>query len=117
MPLAVEVFPITDVAGWRQFAEEIASGERSAAHADMLRRFGVTREHIFHQSSPEGDVMVLVWEGVEQDEAAQGLGDIVQNPQSEHEQYLVSHVIPNFHGVDPTAGPPPRVEKVGVIET
>ncbi len=117
MPIAVEVFPITNVPGWRQFAQEVSSGERSAAHAEMLRRFGVTREHIFHQSTPDGDVMVLVWEGVEQDEAAEGLANIVQNPQSEHEQYLVSHVIPTLHGVDPTAGPPPRVEKVAVIET
>jgi hypothetical protein len=35
--LAAHAFPIADVAGWRQFAEEISTGERSEAHAEMLR--------------------------------------------------------------------------------
>ncbi len=117
MALAVQVLPITDVAGWRQFAEEISTGERSNAHAEMLRRFGVTRESALRQPTPAGEVMILVWEGVEQEEAAAALSEMVQNPQSEHERYIVSHVIPNFHGVDPTAGPLPPAEKVSVVET
>jgi hypothetical protein len=115
--LAVNSIPIADVAGWRQFVEEVSTGERSNAHAEMLRRFGVTREHIFQQSTPHGDVMVLVWEGVEQEDAAAAFNEIVQNPQSEHERYITSHVVPNLHGVDPSAGPPPPVEKVAVVET
>ncbi len=117
MALAVHVFPIADLAGWRQFAEEISTGERSEAHREMLRRFGVSRENIFQQSTPQGDIMVLVWEGVEQEDGVAAMGDLVQNPQSEHERYIVSHVVPNFHGVDPTAAPPPRMEKVVVVET
>jgi hypothetical protein len=114
--LAVQVLPIVDVAGWRRFAEEISMGERSEAHAEMLRRFGVTRESAFRQPMPDGEVMILVWEGVEQEEAAAALSEMVQNPQSEHERYIVSHVVPNLHGVDPTAGPLPAVEKVSVVE-
>jgi len=41
----------------------------------------------------------------------------VQNPQSEHERYIATHVIPDLHGADPTAGPPPAVQKVATIET
>ena len=35
----------------------------------MMLRLGIKREHIRHQASPAGDVMVLIWEGVEQDRA------------------------------------------------
>ena len=31
------------------------------------------------------------------------LADPVQNPQSEHERYIATHVIPDLHGADPTA--------------
>ena len=48
--------------------------------------------------------MVLVWEGLEQDRAAPLLTDLVQSPQSEHERYIATHVIPDLHGVDPSAG-------------
>jgi hypothetical protein len=41
----------------------------------------------------------------------------VQNPQSEHERYIATHVIPDLHGADPKAGPPPTVQKVATIET
>jgi hypothetical protein len=61
--------------------------------------------------------MVLVWEGVDQGRAAELIGGMVQNPQSEHERYLATYVIPEIHGVDPTAGPPPAVQKVATIET
>ena len=117
MALAVNSLPIADVAGWRQFAEEVSTGSRAEAHAEMLRRFGVTREHFFQQSTPNGDVMVLVWEGVEQEDAAAAFRDIIQNPQSDHERYINSHVVPNLHGVDPSGAPPPPVEKVAVNET
>jgi hypothetical protein len=115
--IAVEVFPIIDVPGWDQFAQEVTTGERAEAHAALLRRMGATREHIFKQSTPDGAMMILVWEGVEQEHADQHLADMVQYPQTDHERYLVSHVIPNLHGVQPTHGPPPQIEKVGTVET
>ena len=83
----------------------------------MMRRLGIKREHIRHQASPAGDVMVLVWEGVEQDRVPELLADLVQNPQSEHERYIATHVIPDLHGVDPSAGPPPVMQDVATIET
>jgi hypothetical protein len=102
---------------WRAWVDSIASGDRADAHRQMMRRLGIKREHIRHQASPAGDVMVLVWEGVEQDRAPELLADLVQNPRSEHERYIATHVIPDIHGADPTAGPPPTVQNVATIET
>ena len=117
MPLAVVVAPITDVSGWRQFAEETSTGERREAHVEMLRRQGVTREHVFRQPTPNGDVMVLVWEGVGQEEAAASFGKMLEDPQSDHERYIVSHVAPKLHGIDLTAEPPSPAEHVSTIDT
>lgn len=61
--------------------------------------------------------MVLVHEGVGQDEIAGKMGAFIQSPQSEHERYIATPVIPEVHGVDPTAGPPPEMQTVATIET
>ena len=63
---AVTVFPVAKPGEWRVWVDSIASGDRADAHRQMMRRLGIKREHIRHQASPAGDVMVLVWEGVEQ---------------------------------------------------
>jgi hypothetical protein len=114
---AVTVFPVAKPHEWRAWADSIASGDRADAHRHMMRRLGIKREHIRYQASPGGDVMVLVWEGVEQDRVPELLADLVQNPQSEHERYIATHVIPDLHGVDPSAGPPPMMHEVATIET
>jgi len=114
---AVQVFPIAKPREWREFCESIETGERSGAHREMLERLGVTREHIFHQKAPAADVMVLVWEGVDQEQTTEGMGELIQKPQSEHERYLVSHVVRELHGIDPTAAPPPQIEKIATVET
>jgi hypothetical protein len=114
---AVQIFPIAKPDDWRAFVQSIDTGERGDVHRQTLRRLGVKRENVFHQATPAGDVMVLVWEGVDQGRVAELLGDMVQNPQSDHERYLATHVIPEIHGVDPAAGPPPTIEKVATIET
>jgi hypothetical protein len=44
------------------------------------------------------------------------MGELIQNPQSEHERHLVSHVIRELHGIDPAAGPP-KIEKIATVET
>lgn len=116
-PFAVQVIPIAKVDEWRAFADEIASGERAEAHRQMLRRLGVKREHLRMQPTPAGHVMVLVWEGVDQEKVGELMGGMLQNPRSDHERYLSSHVIPNLHGVDLSSGPPPVMEKVTTIET
>jgi hypothetical protein len=114
---AVQVFPIAKPREWREFCDSIASGERADAHREMLGRLGINREHIFYQGTPDADVMVLVWEGVDQEQAAEVMGELIQKPQSEYERYHVSHVIRELHGVDPIAGPPPQIEKIATVET
>jgi prevent-host-death family protein len=37
---------------------------------------------------------ILIAPGVEQDRAPELLADLVQNPQSEYERYIATHVIP-----------------------
>ena len=113
---AVSVFPVAKPEEWRAFCESAADGERAEAHRAFLGRLGITREHIFHQSTPAGDLIVLVHEGVGQDEIAGKFGDFLQNPQSEHERYIATHVIPELHGVDPGAGPPPEARAVASID-
>ena len=113
---AVTVFPVAKPDQWRAWVDSIASGDRADAHRQMMRRLGIKREHIRHQASPAGDAMVLVWEGVEQDRVPELLADLVQNPQSEHERYIATYVIPDLHGVDPSAGPPPVMQEVATIE-
>jgi hypothetical protein len=102
---AVTVFPVAKPDEWRAWVDSIASGDRADAHRQMMRRLGIKREHIRHQASPGGDVMVLVWEGVEQDRAPELLADLVQNPQSEHERYIATHVIPDRIFTAPTRRP------------
>ena len=42
-------------------------------------RFAV-REHVFRQDTPMGSIMVLVWEGVDQSEVGELMGDMLANP-------------------------------------
>jgi hypothetical protein len=115
-PFAVSVMPIAKPDEWRKFTDEIESGDRADAHREMLRRLGVKREHIRVQPTPDGLMMVLVWEGVDQERVGEVMGEILQNPASDHERYVGGHVVPNLHGIDLSAGPPPMMEKVVTID-
>jgi hypothetical protein len=114
--MAVVVVPIMDFAGWQKFADEISTGARSDAHRAFLRRGGVQSESLFHQQTPMGDLMVLVWEGVDPDQMAAHFSSMLQNPTDDHERYL-RDVIPKVHGVDPTQPPPPPAQGVTEITT
>ena len=111
----VQLFPIAKPEEWRAFVDSCSTGERAAAHRQVLGRLGVKSEHVFTQATPAGQVMVLVWEGVDQEKVGALMMGMMQEPQSEHERYLATHVIPHIHGVDPKAGPPPEVKKVATI--
>lgn len=115
--LAVSIMPVVDMDGWRQFVDEISSGSRADAHRDFLRRGGVAAEHAFLQRTPMGDLMVLVWEGVDPGQMSQHFGDMLQNPTTDHERHLRDVVVPKVHGVDLTQPPPPPAELVASITT
>lgn len=116
-PFAVSVMPIAKPDEWRAFADDIVSGDRADSHREMLRRLGVKREYLRVQPTPQGDLLVLVWEGVDQERVAELMGDMLQNPRSDHERYVGEHVVPTLHGIDLSSGPPPAIEKVATIET
>lgn len=113
---AVSVLPVAKVHEWREFAARAESGKYADDHRAMLRRIGVGREQIFFQESPEGAQMALVWEGIEPERAGQAMGELVQDPQSDYERTVLDHVIRALHGVDPSAAPPPQVERAAAIE-
>jgi hypothetical protein len=115
--IAGSVMPIADVSAWEAFMEEISEGSRSEAHRAFLRRGGVRTETVFHQQTPTGDLMVLVWDGVDPDQMAAHFASMLQNPASEHERYLRDYVIPKVHGIDLTQPPPPPARQLGVIAT
>jgi hypothetical protein len=115
--IAVAVMPIADVEAWQAFADEITTGDRSDAHRAFLRRGGVSKETLFHQQTPMGDLMVLVWNGVDSDQLAAHLGSMLQNPSSDHERYLAEYVIPKVHGIDTEQPPPPPARQVAEIIT
>jgi hypothetical protein len=109
--------PIADVNAWQAFADEVSTGARSEAHRAFLRRGGVSKETLFHQQTPMGDLMVMVWEGVSPEQQAAHLGSTLQNPASDHERYLRDYVIPTVHGIDTTQPPPPPGHQVSEIVT
>ncbi len=113
--MAVAVMPIADVGAWQAFADEISTGARSDAHREFLRRGGVSTESAFLQQTPMGDLMVLVWDGVDPDQMAEVFGSMLQNPTSDHERYLRDYVIPKVHGIDTTQPPPPPARRVTQI--
>ena len=115
---AVAVMPVADVEGWKEFVQAAHDGDRATAHRDFLRRGGVTAEHIFHQPSPMGDLMILVWEGVDEEGQARHLASAAQDPQSDYERYLRDVVIAQLHGIDAEAAadqpPPTRLAEIHV---
>lgn len=115
--MAVAVMPIADMGAWQTFADEISTGARADAHREFLRRGSVRSETIFHQPTPMGDLMVLVWDGVDPDQLAGHFANMLANPTSDHERYLRDYIIPKVHGIDTTQPPPPPARKVAEIAT
>ena len=115
--MAVAVMPIADLGAWQAFAAEISTGARSDAHRAFLRRGGVRTETIFHQQTPMGDLMVLLWDGVDPDQMAAHFSSMLENPASDHERYLRDDVIPKVHGVNTRQPAPPPARQVAEITT
>jgi hypothetical protein len=113
--MAVALMPIHDMGAWEEFAQEISTGERSEAHRAFLRRGGVQRESAFVQQTPMGDFMLLVWEGVDPEQMGAHFANMLQEPASEHEQYLRDYAIPKVHGIDLAQPLPPPARRVTEI--
>lgn len=115
--IAVAVMPIAQLGAWRTFADEIATGARSDDHRGFLRRGGVSKETLFLQQTPMGDLLIMIWDGVDTDQMAAHFGSMLQEPANDYERYLRDYVIPKLHGIDTQQPPPAPASKVAEITT
>jgi hypothetical protein len=102
---------------WRDFVDGIASGDRTDACRQMSRRLGIKRG-----ARPPSGQLGRRCDGLglgrrDQDRVVPLMADVLQNPRSDHERYIGTHMIPNIHGVDPSDGSAPTIQKVATIET
>jgi hypothetical protein len=86
----------------RAAMESVAHGERKAAHASSRQRHGITREAVWIQQTPGGDVAVVYLEADDLPAAFAGLGSS-QDPFDSWFRGIVRDV----HGIDLAQGFPP----------
>jgi len=86
----------------RAAMESCRSGERQADHAASRARAGITRESVWIQSTPGGDVAVVVLEG---DDIGAAMGTLATS--QEPFDTWFREVLKDVHGIDPSEGFPP----------
>jgi hypothetical protein len=86
----------------RAAMESVAHGERKAAHASSRKRHGVTREAVWIQQTPGGDVAVVYLEADDLQAAFAGIGSS-QDPFDVWFRGMVR----DAHGIDLAEGFPP----------
>jgi hypothetical protein len=77
----------------------VANGERRADHEESRKRAGITRESVWLQSTPNGDVGVVV---LEADDIQAALGALATS-QEPFDQWFRGR-IHEVHGIDLTEG-------------
>lgn len=70
-------------------------GERTEQHASSRRRHGITRESVWIQTTPQGDMAVVV---IESQDMAAALGGLARSD-SEFDVWFRDH-IRDVHGID-----------------
>lgn len=83
----------------RQAMTSCWHGDRREQHAESRRRLGITRESVWIQSTPAGELAVVVLEGPDLGAALDGLA----NSTSEFDVWFRDH-ISAVHGIDLQAG-------------
>jgi hypothetical protein len=86
----------------RAAMESCRSGERQADHAASRARAGITREAVWIQSTPGGDVAVVVLEG---DDIGAAMGAFATS--QEPFDTWFREVLEDVHGIDLSEGFPP----------
>ena len=82
--------------------ESVAHGERKADHAASRKRHGVTREAVWIQQTPAGDVAVVYLEADDLQAAFAGIGSS-QDPFD----VWFRDMVRDIHGIDLAQGFPP----------
>jgi hypothetical protein len=101
LAFAVPILPgKTDVD--RAAIESCRSGERQADHAASRARAGITRESVWIQSTPGGDVAVVMLEG---DDIGAAMGTLATS--QEPFDTWFREVLKDVHGIDLSDGFPP----------
>ena len=77
----------------------VANGERRADHEESRKRAGITRESVWLQSTPSGDIAVVV---IEADDIPSALGALATSEEP-FDQWFRKHT-QEVHGIDLTAG-------------
>lgn len=78
------------------------NGERRADYERSRKNLGITREAVFIQSTPDGDVDVIYWEADDVEAALQGMATS-DDPFDRWFRELIKDV----HGIDVADGFPP----------
>jgi len=86
----------------REALASAQSGDSQAAHAESRQRAGITREAVWIQSTPDGDVAVVL---IEADDVAGALGALATS-QEPYDVAFRDH-IKDVHGMDLSEGFPP----------
>jgi hypothetical protein len=91
----------------RQAMASCAHGERQAAFEASRTRHGISREAVFIQQTPGGDVAVVYLEADDLQAAFQGLG----SSEDPFDVWFRGHVL-DVHGIDLAQGFPPPEQTV-----
>lgn len=77
-------------------------GERREAYENARRKLGITREAVYIQATPMGDVAVVYWEADDVERALQGMA----TSDDPFDQWFRDHVR-EVHGINVEDGFPP----------
>jgi len=80
-------------------------GDRTEAHEASRRRLGITREAMYIQSTPMGDIAVVYFEADDVEAALKGMA-VSDDP---YDQWFRDHVR-EVHGINVEDGFPPPVQ-------
>ena len=86
----------------REALASCASGSRQAEHQASRQRAGITRESVWIQSTPDGDVAVVV---IEADDIPTAMGTMATSDEP-FDQWFRDHIM-DVHGMGHHRGVPP----------
>jgi len=94
---------------WKGYVKEM-NGPRSAEYKASRTRAGITKEHVFLQSTPMGDFVVVAMECEDPSTVVQRL----VTSADPFDVWFRDKVLIESHGVDPTGPLPPMNETISL---